>query len=76
MGRFLVKAVCDQYQGDYNPHDLTGLGSALWMVEHYGNRPQIVANVLFQYLDFFFEGTRARTWGTGKAGRDRISIPG
>jgi hypothetical protein len=61
MGRFLVKGVCDQYRGDYNPHYLTGLGSALWMVDRYHDQPQIVANALFQYLDFFFEGTRSRS---------------
>ena len=36
LGRFLIQAVCDQYQGSYDPHYLTGLGSTLWILEHYG----------------------------------------
>ena len=58
LGRFLLKGLCDQYRGDYNPHFLTGLGSTLWVVEHYWNQAEISANVLFQYLDLFLEGTR------------------
>ncbi len=59
LGRFLIKGVCDQYQGNYNPHYLTGLGSALWVVNQYWNQPQIVLNALFQYLDFFFKGIKS-----------------
>jgi hypothetical protein len=54
LGRFLIKGVCDQYQGDYNPHYLTGLGSALWVVNRYHDRPAVVANALRQYLNYFF----------------------
>lgn len=59
MGRFMVQAVCDRYQGDYNPHYLTGLGSALWLVDQYKDQPSIVTNGIFQYLDFFFSGLRS-----------------
>ncbi len=58
LGRFLLKGLCDQYRGDYNPHFLTGLGSALWVVERHWNHEEISANALFQYLDVFLEGTR------------------
>lgn len=58
-GRFLIKGVCDLYQGNYNPHYLTGLGSALWVVEKYWNQNSIVLNALFQYLDFFFKGLKS-----------------
>ena len=54
LGRFLIKGLCDNYQGNYNPHYLTGLGSALWVVNRYWNHLQIVANALSQYLDFYF----------------------
>ena len=56
LGRFLVKALCDNYQGDYDPHYLTGLGSALWVVNQYGDRTPIAANALYQYLDYFIGG--------------------
>jgi hypothetical protein len=56
LGRFIVQGLCDRYQGDYNPHYLTGLGSALWVLDRYRDQPAIVANTLFQYLDFFFSG--------------------
>jgi hypothetical protein len=59
LGHFLIKGVCDQYQGNYNPHYLTGLGSALWVMDRYCNQPQIVLNALFQYLDFFFKGIKS-----------------
>ena len=54
LGRDLIKGVCDQYQGSYNPHFLTGLGSALWVVDHYRDRPTLALNGLRQYLNYFF----------------------
>lgn len=54
LGRYLVKGVCDQYQGDYNPHFLTGLGAALWVVDSYPDRPSIAMHALRQYLNYFF----------------------
>lgn len=53
-GRFLIKGICDLYQGDYNPHHLTGLGSALWVAERYHGSPAIVTNALRQYLNYYF----------------------
>jgi hypothetical protein len=58
-GRFLIKGVGDLYQGNYNPHYLTGLGSALWVVEKFWNQNSIVLNALFQFLDFFFKGIKS-----------------
>ncbi len=58
-GRFLIKGVGDLYQGNYNPHYLTGLGSVLWVVEKYWNQNSIVLNALSQYLDFFFKGIKS-----------------
>jgi hypothetical protein len=57
--RFLVQGVCDKYQGAYDPHYLTGLGSALWMLDQYGQDALLVTNGLVQYLDFFFSGIRS-----------------
>jgi hypothetical protein len=57
-GRFLIKSLCDHYQGDYNPHYLTGLGSALWVAEQYWNQPPIVINAFYQYVDFLFESLK------------------
>ncbi len=54
LGRYLIKGVCDQYQGDYNPHFLTGLGAVLWVVESCKDRPAIAMNALRQYLNYFF----------------------
>jgi len=59
LGRVLVRGVCDQYQGHYNPHYLTGLGSALWVVDQYGNHPPVAINALYQYVDFFFTGLKS-----------------
>jgi len=56
---FLVAGVCDKYQGDYNPHCLTGLGSALWVLDQYWKDPSLVTNALLQYLDFFFTGLKS-----------------
>lgn len=57
LGRYLLKGVCDRYEGSYNPHVLTGLGSALWVVNRYHDRPLIAVNALRQYLNFFFTET-------------------
>lgn len=54
LGRYLIKGICDQYQGNYDPHFLTGLGSALWVVDRYRDRPSIAMNALHQYLNYFF----------------------
>ncbi|MDP3879752.1 MAG: hypothetical protein Q8Q07_05535 [Dehalococcoidales bacterium] len=54
IGRYLVKGVCDLYQGDYDPHFLTGLGSALWVVSQYWKQEPIAMNALRQYLNYFF----------------------
>jgi hypothetical protein len=56
LGCYIIKGVGDLYQGNYNPHFLTGLGSALWIVDRYGDRMSIVLNALSQYVGFFFEG--------------------
>jgi len=58
-GRFLIKALCDMYQGDYNPHYLTGLGSALWVADQYQDQGPVVINALYQYVDFFFSSIRS-----------------
>ncbi len=58
LGRFLIKSLCDKYQGNYNPHYLTGLGSTLWVVDRYWDQEPIALNALFQYLSFFSEGIR------------------
>lgn len=59
LGRYLIRGVADLYQGNYNPHYLTGLGSVLWVVEKYWNQTPVVVNALFQYLDFFFKGIKS-----------------
>ncbi|HEY3307011.1 MAG TPA: hypothetical protein VGJ93_01025 [Desulfuromonadaceae bacterium] len=53
-GRYLIKGVCDMYQGNYDPHFLTGLGSVLWVMNDYWDQPVIVMNALSQYMDYFF----------------------
>jgi len=60
LGRFLIRALCDQYQGRYDPHYLTGLGAALWTVERYWNQAPIALNAIFQYLNFYFENIISR----------------
>jgi hypothetical protein len=57
--RFLVQGVCDKYQAAYDPHYLTGLGSALWVLDQYWQDAPLVANALVQYVDFFFSGMRS-----------------
>ena len=53
LGRYLIKGVCDVYQGDYDPHFLTGLGSALWVIERYHQQAPIAINALRQYVNYF-----------------------
>lgn len=54
LGQFLVRGVCDVYNGNYDPHFLTGLGAALWAVNRFAAGPGIAANALYQYADYFF----------------------
>ncbi len=59
LNHFLIKGVCDLYQDNYNPHYLTGLGSALWVADRYWKEMPIATNALFQYVDFFFSGLKS-----------------
>ena len=54
LARYLVRAVCDSYQGNYDPHYLTGLGSVLWVVNRHWNQASLALNALRQYLNYFF----------------------
>jgi len=56
---FLVRGVCDLYQGNYNPHYLTGLGSLLWLISTYYHDVSLVQNALYQYLGFYFKSLRS-----------------
>ena len=53
-GCYLIKAVCDSYQGEYDPHFLTGLGAALWVMEHSRDQASLAMSALRQYVNFFF----------------------
>ncbi len=53
-GRYLLKAVGDLYQGEYDPHFLTGLGAALWVVEYSRGQSPLAMNALRQYVNYFF----------------------
>jgi hypothetical protein len=55
LGRFLVKALCDTYNGSYNPHYVTGLGSTLWAINRFRETPVIAVGALRQYVDYLFE---------------------
>jgi hypothetical protein len=59
LGRFLIKGLCDRYQGDYNPHYLTGLGSALWVADRCWKQTPVVVNAFYQYVDFLFAGLKS-----------------
>lgn len=63
LGRILIKAFCDRYQGNYDPHYLTGLGGALWAVAECWNEPVIVRQALLQHVDFYFENMRSKKPG-------------
>jgi len=56
IGRFVIQSLCDKYQGNYNPHYITGLGSTLWLLDHYWMDTPIATNALYQYVDFLFNG--------------------
>jgi len=60
LGRFLIKGICDLYNGAYDPHYLTGLGAILWVVNKFPGNREIAANVLYQYFDFFFSGLKSK----------------
>ncbi|MEJ2056819.1 MAG: hypothetical protein P8X39_03140 [Desulfofustis sp.] len=56
LAGFLIKAVLRCYNGHYNPHYLTGLGSSLWLMDRFHDHADIVLSGLYQYLDYFFSG--------------------
>jgi hypothetical protein len=58
---FLCTAVCDLYQGSYDPHFLTGLGSLLllWVIDTCHDDIVLVQKALYQYLSFYFRNMRS-----------------
>jgi hypothetical protein len=56
IGEYLIRGICDLYQGDYDPHYLTGLAAALWVVKKFWRYHESAQNALYQYLDFYFSG--------------------
>ena len=59
IGRFLIQGLCDQYQGSYDPHFLTGLGSSLWILGRIGSNQPLAIRALIQYLDFYFSNRKS-----------------
>ncbi len=59
---FLVTGVCDLYQGEYDPHYLTGLGSLVWLINTYHHNAGLVQDALYQYLGFYFKNMRSEDW--------------
>jgi len=49
---FLVSGVCELYQGEYDPHYLTGLAAVFWVIETFYDDAALVRNGLYQYLGF------------------------
>ncbi len=64
FAQHIIKAVLRSYDGSYNPHNLTGLGSALWFMEKFHQRPEIAISSWFQYLDYLFSEIDIRAEGT------------
>jgi len=58
---FLTAGVCDLYQGNYNPHFLTGLGSLLWLINTRHHDVALVQNGLYQYLGFYFKNMKSES---------------
>ena len=48
LSNFLIKGLCEMYNDNYNPRNLTGLGSVLWVIDRYWNHSDILANAFFQ----------------------------
>lgn len=59
VGRYLIKGVCDLYDGDYNPHNLTGIGSLLWVLDRYPGTHPIAVTAVHQFLDYFFSDLKS-----------------
>lgn len=59
LGSFLIRGACDMYDGSYNPHNLTGLGALLWVLDGFPGSREITATALHQYLDFLFGELRS-----------------
>ena len=55
FGKFIIKTLVDSYQGSYDPHYITGLGSLLWVLNHYSSESKIVSTALLQYIDYISE---------------------
>ncbi len=54
LARYVILSVLENYNGHYDPHILTGLGSAVWVMQKFHERPEVVMNAWLQYLDYFF----------------------
>ena len=52
--------MCDLYQGDYDPHYLTGLAALFWVLDTFHGDTPVVRSALHQYLGFYL-GNLARS---------------
>jgi len=59
LSRFFVKGLCDRHRGNYNPHCITGLGAALWVLHRFADQPALAMRALFQYTDFLFDSIKS-----------------
>lgn len=61
---FLVSGVCDLYQGNYNPHYLTGLGSLLWIINNFHSECRPSAECPLSVPWLLFQGNVLRITDT------------
>jgi hypothetical protein len=60
LGRYLIKGALALYNGNYDPHYLTPLGSTLWLLSDHWRQEEIFYNGLHQYLGHLFHGLRPK----------------
>ncbi len=58
LGSYLIKSLCGQYKGSFDPHYITGLGSVIWIMGKYWDQEDLVLNAMYQYLGYVFDGLR------------------
>jgi hypothetical protein len=52
FGNYMIRCLLSDYDGNYDPHYFTGLGSLLWVINKYPSQSDVQSSALHQYLEF------------------------
>jgi hypothetical protein len=63
LGRLVVRVLAEWHRAKANPHNVTGLGCLLWLLDRWRDDPEIRATALRQYFGYLLPELRVKPYG-------------